>query len=147
MVIDFTRLGGSEKNHFIYTTASMFYYFPCLHYQSQISLLIIFSVEVESYNRVLRLNFQLVNLKETSSKFQGASYNQKNVVNKNTSKWFYLEFTILINSYITGFQILQSNKNCELRNMYTMDSFEVISLIVQYSLVWHLTGWNTIEVI
>ena len=88
----------------------MFYSFPCLHNQSQISLLIIFSVEVASYNQVLRLNFQLVNLKETSSKFQGASYNQKNVVNKNTSKWFYLEFTILINSYITGFQILQSNK-------------------------------------
>ena len=110
MVIDFTRLGGSEKNHFIYTTASTFYSFPCLHYQSQISLLIIFSVEVASYNHVFMLNFQLVNLKETSSKFQGASYNQKNVVNKNTSKWFYLEFTILINSYITGFQILQSNK-------------------------------------
>ena len=110
MVIDFTPLGGPEKNHFIYTTASMFYSFPCLHYQSQISLLIIFSVEVASYNHVFMLNFQLVNLKETSSKFQGASYNQKNVVNKNTSRWFYLEFTILINSYITGLQILQSNK-------------------------------------
>ena len=28
-------------------------------------------------------------------------------LNKNTLKWFYPEFTILINSYITGLQILQ----------------------------------------
>ena len=28
--------------------------------------------------------------------------------------------------------------------MYTMDSFEVISLVVQYSLAWHLTGWHSI---
>ena len=145
MVIDFTRLGGSEKNHFIYTTASMFYSFPCLHYQSQISLLIIFSVEVESYNRVLRLNFQLVNLKETSSKFQGASHNQKNVVNKNTSKWFNtLSSQSSLTAILLGFRSYNPIKNWELRNMYTMDSFEVISLIVQYSLVWHLTGWHTI---
>ena len=28
-------------------------------------------------------------------------------LNKNTLKWFYPEFTILVNSYITGLQILQ----------------------------------------
>ena len=35
-------------------------------------------------------------------------------LNKNTLKWFYPEFTILVNSYITGLQILQiQQKICE----------------------------------
>ena len=37
-------------------------------------------VEVASYNRVFRGNFRLNNLKETSSKIQGASYNQVRLI-------------------------------------------------------------------
>ena len=37
-------------------------------------------VEVTSYNRVFRGNFRLNNLKETSSKIQGASYNQVRLI-------------------------------------------------------------------
>ena len=37
-------------------------------------------VEVVSYNQVFRPNFRFNNLKETSSKIQGASYNRENTV-------------------------------------------------------------------
>ena len=37
-------------------------------------------VEVASYNRVFRRNFRFNNLKETSSKAQGASYNRVRLI-------------------------------------------------------------------
>ena len=37
-------------------------------------------VEVASYNRVFRRNFRFNNLKETSSKIQGASYNRVRLI-------------------------------------------------------------------